>query len=124
MEDGLKAFREAQKGGAAADKASGDGREAEADDTFGTDESWTVGKKRKRVVKGRDGKGLNVRRKASGAAAEDKGHAREDAASTSRTDEETGAAKQGSEALSTSTKPATTSALGLVGYGSDDSSDE
>lgn len=113
-EEGLKAFRERQKG---------DSGEKPQDEPAaeGEGESWEVGRKRKRV-KERDVKGL--RRKVSIAEEDDK---EEEPAKLRETEvkkqsEETKAPE--SKAETSSTKPPEKKGLGLVGYGSDSDSDD
>ncbi|KAJ4309816.1 hypothetical protein N0V84_011295 [Fusarium piperis] len=112
-EEGLKAFRERQKG----DPGERPQDEPAAE---GEGESWEVGRKRKRV-KERDVKGL--RRKVSAAAEED------DKGEELEKQRETEVKKQSEEAKAetkaeTSTKPPEKKGLGLVGYGSDSDEDD
>ncbi|KAJ3471071.1 hypothetical protein MRS44_001170 [Fusarium solani] len=111
-EEGLKAFRERQKGD------TGE-RPQDEPSAEGEGESWEVGRKRKRV-KERDVKGL--RRKASAVEEDDK----DEEPAKQR---ETKAKKQPEEAKAeskaeTSTKPPEKKGLGLVGYGSDSDEDD
>ncbi|KAM6531185.1 hypothetical protein FSOLCH5_000669 [Fusarium solani] len=111
-EEGLKAFRERQKGD------TGE-RPQDEPSAEGEGESWEVGRKRKRV-KERDVKGL--RRKASAVEEDDK----DEEPAKQR---ETKAKKQPEEAeaeskAETSTKPPEKKGLGLVGYGSDSDEDD
>ncbi|KAL2685120.1 hypothetical protein Neosp_006216 [[Neocosmospora] mangrovei] len=111
-EEGLKAFRERQKGDAGEKPQDEPAAEGEG-------ESWGVGRKRKRV-KERDVKGL--RRKVSVAEEDEKDvePAKQKETEVKKQPEE---AKVESKA-ETSTKPPEKKGLGLVGYGSDSDSDD
>lgn len=116
-EEGLRAFRERQKGG----EAPRDGPAAEeGEEPEEEGESWGVGRKRKRV-KERDVKGL--RRKVSMAAeGDDKGEelARENEAEVKKKKKKSEEAK----AETASTKPPEKKSLALVGYESDSDEDD
>ncbi|KAH7022633.1 N-terminal domain of NEFA-interacting nuclear protein NIP30-domain-containing protein [Ilyonectria destructans] len=107
-EEGLKAFRERQKGGGEAPDAGGEDAAVE-----GEGESWDVGKKRKRV-KDREVKGVR-RRASNGEADAEKKAAKEPPIKTMESE-----VKKPEEAA----KPPEKKALGLVGYGSDSDSDD
>ncbi|KAL6403000.1 uncharacterized protein AUP68_12331 [Ilyonectria robusta] len=107
-EEGLKAFRERQKGGGEAPDAGGEDVGVE-----GEGESWGVGKKRKRV-KDREVKGVR-RRVSNGEADIEKKAAKEQPIKTVESE-----VKKPEEA----TKPPERKALGLVGYGSDSDDDD
>ncbi|KAF4973483.1 hypothetical protein FZEAL_9321 [Fusarium zealandicum] len=110
-EEGLKAFRQRQKGD------GGENQEGEPDATGGA-ESWGVGRKRKRV-KEREVKGL--RRKVSaaeettskGGELEEKGR-----------DKEVDDGKAASKSNETNANPPEKKGLSLVSYGSDSDEDE
>ncbi|KAM0437591.1 hypothetical protein ACHAPT_001955 [Fusarium lateritium] len=109
-EEGLKVFREQQKGDAGEKPEDEPGTE-------GGGESWEVGRKRKRV-KEREVKGL--RRKVS--AVEEDGKDEEPAKEKeAEKASEEGKAESKAE---TSTKPPEKKGLGLVGYGSDSDEDD
>ncbi|RSL38680.1 hypothetical protein CEP53_014667 [Fusarium sp. AF-6] len=112
-EEGLKAFRERQKGDAGEKPQDEPAAEGEG-------ESWGVGRKRKRV-KERDVKGL--RRKVSTAEEDDKDEepAKQRETEVKKHSEE---AKVPESKAETSTKPPEKKGLGLVGYGSDSDSDD
>ncbi|RSL77192.1 hypothetical protein CEP51_009281 [Fusarium floridanum] len=112
-EEGLKAFRERQKGDAGEKPQDEPGAEGEG-------ESWGVGRKRKRV-KERDVKGL--RRKVSAVEDDDKDEepAKQRETEVKKQSEE---AKVPESKVETSTKPPEKKGLGLVGYGSDSDSDD
>ncbi|KAF4970408.1 hypothetical protein FSARC_2552 [Fusarium sarcochroum] len=106
-EEGLKAFRERQKGDA--------GPEESADAQEGS-ESWGVGRKRKRN-KERDVKGL--RRKVSGAEETGKDDGKPAAEETRQDTEE----ERPKVAAQPATRPPEKKGLALVGYGSDSDDD-
>ncbi|KAL6357849.1 hypothetical protein LRP88_08026 [Fusarium phalaenopsidis] len=111
-EEGLKAFRERQKGDAGE-------RPQDEPAAEGEGESWEVGRKRKRV-KERDVKGL--RRKVSTTEDDDK-----DAEAAKQREIEVKKQLEEAKAESkaeTSTKPPEKKGLGLVGYGSDSDEDD
>lgn len=111
-EEGLKAFRERQKG----DAGEGPQDEPAAE---GEGESWEVGRKRKRV-KERDVKGL--RRKVSAAEEDNKD---EEPAKQRETEIKNQPEEAKTETKTeTSTKPPEKKGLGLVGYGSDSDEDD
>ncbi|RSL88710.1 hypothetical protein CDV31_016017 [Fusarium ambrosium] len=112
-EEGLKAFRERQKGDAGEKPQDEPAAEGEG-------ESWGVGRKRKRV-KERDVKGL--RRKVSVVEEDDKDEepAKQRETEVKKQSEE---AKVPESKVETSTKPPEKKGLGLVGYGSDSDSDD
>lgn len=114
-EEGLKAFREAQKGGGT--EASGEAGEGEE-----IVEDWGAGRKRKR--RERDVKG--VKRRVSSSAAEEKdsvGERRKESAGPERKGsvEEGAAEAKDTEAESKPPEPEKKPKLGLVDYGSDES---
>ncbi|KAF4467539.1 nefa-interacting nuclear nip30 [Fusarium albosuccineum] len=112
-EEGLKAFRERQKGGPG-DKQEGD--EASAQEGG---ESWEVGRKRKRV-KEREVKGLRRKASTSEEVSKEEMGVKDEAKQSERGREDTKAVKK----VEPSTKPPVKKGLGLVGYGSDSDSDE
>lgn len=107
-EEGLKAFRERQKGGGDAPDAGGEDAGVE-----GEGESWGVGKKRKRV-KDREVKGVR-RRVSSGEADAETKAAKEPPIKAAESE-----VKKPEEAA----KPPEKKILGLVGYGSDSDDDD
>lgn len=111
IEEGMKAFRERQKGGA------GEEEKLEAGERLENNEEWGIGRKRKRV-KEKEVKG--VRRKASEGekgADQDTGEKEEDARTElKKLADETAKAKVAS--------PPPRKASALVDYGSDDSDDD
>ncbi|RSM16576.1 hypothetical protein CEP52_000278 [Fusarium oligoseptatum] len=113
-EEGLKAFRERQKGDAGEKPQDEPAAEGEG-------ESWGVGRKRKRV-KERDVKGL--RRKVSAVEEDDKDEEPAKQRETEVKKKQSEEAKVPESKVETSTKPPEKKGLGLVGYGSDSDSDD
>jgi hypothetical protein len=105
-EEGLKTFRERQKGDAAQDEPA---------DAQEVDESWEIGRKRKRN-KEKEVKGL--RRKVS--AADETGKQDLEPAETTEQD---GKKEKPKVTAQTASKPPEKKGLGLVSYGSDSDDD-
>jgi hypothetical protein len=124
LEDGLKAFREARKAEGLTTSTADDENQVEGNDPG---ESWEVGGRKRKRVKGREREVKGVRRKVEEGEKKDEGAGKDSAKVESSKDQTSKAT------TATATQPAKTAApsstggsksLGLVAYGSDDSDDE
>ncbi|KAL2207451.1 hypothetical protein CC79DRAFT_1321537 [Sarocladium strictum] len=124
LENGLKAFREARKAeGLTTSSAEGEDQVAGE----GAGESWEVGGRKRKRVKGREREVKGVRRKV------DEGEKKDETTDKDSTKVESSKGEAREAAITSTTQPAKTAvpsstggskSLGLVAYGSDDSDDE
>ena len=117
LEEGLKAFRDARKGEEVV--------KTEDDRATHAEESWDVGGRKRKRTKGREGLVKGVRRKVEGDSAKEKEPEKTKEAHTSAGTVTADERKTTTPALpKESSEGGGSKALGLVGYGSDDSDDE
>lgn len=124
LEDGLKAFREARKAeGLTTSTAEGeDPVEGE-----GAGESWEVGGRKRKRVKGREREVKGVRRKVDEGEKKNEGVAKESAkveSASSQLPKTTASTTKSAKTAAATLSTGGSKSLGLVAYGSDDSDDE
>jgi hypothetical protein len=120
LEDGLKAFREARKAEGSTIPADEEGPVAE----WGGDESWEVGGRKRKRVKGREREVKGVRRKVNDGEKMEAVGANAEAKPEPKVEQPKPEEPESTTPAKTTSGGGSNKALGLVAYGSDDSDDE